>query len=298
MNKTKLQIFIENLFDSLLSLIRIISGSRFFLNYYDRSDNTEECVILGNGPSLTKNLTEHRDFIKSKTTICVNHFPATEFYRTIKPSIFVTSAPELWSEHAEEQYREMGRKIFTSIADCTSWDLKLFIPHHASKSPEWQQIISKNPLVKVHYFNPTPVEGYRNFRNLLFRLNLGMPRPHNVLIPSIMLAINSGFKKIYLLGADHSWLHEITVDDDNDVLINQKHFYDEKTAVARSMHKAGRGKRRLHEVLIKFYYSFEGYHIIKDYAESRRVEIFNATKGSYIDAFERVTLEKIKMTDA
>ena len=41
--------------------------------------------------------------------------------------------------------------------------------------------------------------------------------PHNVLIPSIAIGLRLPFKKIYLAGADHSWLPEITVTDDNEV---------------------------------------------------------------------------------
>ena len=55
-----------------------------------------------------------------------------------------------------------------------------------------------------------------------------MPRPRNVLIPSIMLAINSGYRRVYVAGADHSWLKTLSVDDENRVVSIQPHFYKEK----------------------------------------------------------------------
>ena len=84
----------------------------------------------------------------------------------------------------------------------------------------------------------------------------GMPRPHNVLIPSIILSMRMGFKKIYLAGADHSWLKEIFVSEDNEVFLTQKHFYDEKKAEARTMDKLGKGSRKLsnEELLNRDYY--------------------------------------------
>ena len=121
-----------------------------------------------------------------------------------------------------------------------------------------------------------------------------MPRPHNVIIPSLMIAINLKYKNIYLFGVDHSWLSEITVTDGNDVLINQKHFYDENISKPNTMNKGGVGKRKLYEVLEKFMLSFRGYFIIKDYANYRKTKILNATKNSYIDAFEKVSINKNK----
>ncbi|MEZ5049210.1 MAG: hypothetical protein R2766_06120 [Saprospiraceae bacterium] len=54
-----------------------------------------------------------------------------------------------------------------------------------------------------------------------------MLRPHNVLIPALMNGINLGYKKIYLIGAVFYFYVQQIVNAINEVLINQKHFYDE-----------------------------------------------------------------------
>lgn len=116
-----------------------------------------------------------------------------------------------------------------------------------------------------------------------------MPRPHNVIIPSLMCGIWMGYKNIGLLGAEHSWLPTITVNDNNQVLLNHQHFYDDGAKV-NVMTYEGRRTRKLHEVLEKFYFSFRSYWIIQSFAEKQGVKITNFTPNSYIDAFPKQKL--------
>jgi hypothetical protein len=97
-----------------------------------------------------------------------------------------------------------------------------------------------------------------------------------------------GYEEIFFLGADHSWLPELSVNNNNEVLVNQKHFYDEESSIARQMHKnEGRGNRRIHEVLHKFMLTFAAYHSLNDNAVKKGVKIVNLTEGSFIDAFDK-----------
>ena len=278
---------IYNLVDSMISIIRILIHSRFKSKSPLRNTNYKEAVLLGNGPSLTNSINEHKDFLNEKLIVCVNHFPKTEKYTEIKPQVFVTSAPDLWLDDIDEAFVESSNELFATMASKTNWPIQLFIPFESRNHKRWQNHLVDNSNIEIIYFNNTPIEGFNWFKHLLFMLNLGMPRPHNVMIPSIFLLINSKVKSIYLLGADHSWLPEISVDDSNRVLINQKHFYDEETSKAKTLDKRGKGERRLWELLYKFMRAFKGYFILKEYADKRGTEIFNATPKSYIDAFKR-----------
>jgi hypothetical protein len=89
-------------------------------------------------------------------------------------------------------------------------------------------------------------------------------------------------------------LPDITVNDNNDALINQKHFYDAKSSKHQVLDKKGKGQRRLHEILHKFMLAFAGYFVLREYAESLGAEILNATPNSYIDAFDRIKIENLK----
>ena len=121
-----------------------------------------------------------------------------------------------------------------------------------------------------------------------------MPRPHNVLIPSIATALRLPFRKIYLAGADHSWLPEISVTDDNEVLMHQKHFYDRDVSKAETVKKEDLNSAHLHTILYHMHVAFRAYFILRDYADSLGKEIINITPGSFIDAFRR---EKLPSSD-
>ncbi|MGI9544563.1 MAG: hypothetical protein ACR2MX_14980 [Cyclobacteriaceae bacterium] len=258
----------------------------------------KECVILGNGPSLNDTLEKCPDFLEGRALFAVNFFARTSAFEKLQPKYYVICSPEYFVGEQKKEWVEDRLKTFKILAESTRWELHLFVPTLAKKNKEWQRILETNTNIKIFYFNNTPVEGPPAFRHFLFRKNLGMPRPHNVLIPSIFLALNLEFKKIYLAGADHSWTREISVNDQNQVLIGQKHFYDAETTqetlgknkpAAQAMYLGGTNQtRKLHEVLIKFVRSFQSYWVLKSYAASLDASIINITPGSYIDAFERL----------
>ena len=118
-----------------------------------------------------------------------------------------------------------------------------------------------------------------------------MPRPRNVLIPSIMLAIRSGYKRIGIAGADHSWSRSLSVTEDNEVVSVQPHFYAEDSREEDRVRHEYRGIR-LHSIMESFAVAFRSYHVIADYARSKGVEIWNLTPGSFIDAFPRQDLSE------
>ncbi|MDE6683019.1 MAG: hypothetical protein K2J87_06290, partial [Muribaculaceae bacterium] len=169
----------------------------------------------------------------------------------------------------------------------TDWPLHLFVPARALSDPLWRPIVEKNPNIMVHIYNTTPVEGFFTFEKWAYRKGLGMPRPHNVLIPAIATALRMPFKKIYLAGADHSWLPEITVTDDNEVLMHQKHFYDRESSKADTVKKENLDSAHLHTILYHMHVAFKAYFTLKKYASSLGKEVINITPGSFIDAFKR-----------
>ena len=293
--KSQIQIFLENMLLSVLTVGKVLLLSNPFLRF-PRNKFKKSCVILANGPSLNQTITEHRSFLEDKALFCVNLFARTKNYELLKPAFYVITSPEYWNKDEKDGWYEDRYKTFQDIVDKTKWELYLIVPKLAKKNRVWIKFMERNPNVQLIYFNNTPVEGFRWINHLLFNLNLGIPRPHNVLIPSLFIAIKCGFKKIYLAGTDHNWLQDIYVTENNEVLLSQKHFYDDQfqdknnknSPHPRPMyHGTTKEKRKLHEVLIKFYHAFKGYWDIKDYASEKNVDIVNLTTNSYIDAFNK-----------
>ena len=281
-----IQDFLVKTFQTLATVIKILTGSGIFIKPTHRYDH-ENCLILGNGPSLNQAIEDNLAKLSGYQLICVNHFAESDIYDRIRPQIYVLNAPEMWMDDVEPFHYEKGEKLFHKISQNTLWDIDLFLPYSARKARRWQKVIKKNPKIRINYFNSTPIEGFKWFRRLCYNGYLGMPRPHNVLIPSLMLSLFLNFKKIYLIGTDHSWMKEMWVTEDNEVLLHQKHFYDQGSSEARPMDYLGKGSRKMHEVLQKFVYAFQGYIEINQYSLSKKKEIINCTRGSYIDAFKR-----------
>jgi hypothetical protein len=291
MTKSKFQIFVENTIQSLLSILKIAVFSKSVTSY-KKLRGGDSCIVLGNGPSLNKSMKEHPVFFSSRHLFAVNHFASSDYYTQLKPEYYVLNATEMWNPKAYDKYVKMGETLFTQLAEKTEWPLHLFINSEAAKYSKWKKILASNRHIRVYYFNAAPVEGFQTFEHFCYQKNLGMPRPHNVLIPSLIIALNLKFKKIYIAGADHNWMKDMMVDENNRVYLTQKHFYDEKTAQKNTMHKRGTGVRRMHEVLQKFAHSFESYLKIRAYADKLGIPVINLTEGSFIDAFEREKLSE------
>ncbi len=286
---------VENLLYFTLSLVRLILGLRFYnssIQIVKKVKTTNKALILGNGPSLIETEEKFGHLFQEFDLIAVNRFPETPAFEKYKPKFLVLLAPIFYLPEAQlsEEYIELNSLLFASLEKKTTWNLTVIVPANQRKSRRLLNLLEKNKNIIPYFIKVNPVEGFSWFRHLGYRYRLGMPRPHNVLIPSLMLAMQAEYKHIAIVGADHSWLAEISVDEENQVFVHQKHFYDQSTSEPKQMNDYIVRPRRLHEVLHKFYLSFRGYWEIKTYSEKKKIEIYNCSETSMIDAFERKPL--------
>ncbi len=281
-------IFLRALGESFITLARVVFMTKF-CGKRQVIKKHKNCLILGNGPSLTKLLDDGFDKIKDKDIVAVNFFWKSDYFAEIKPRFYLINSLNYWNSDFTDYNADGRKQTFKQIAKIVDWKMYLLIPAFARRKKAWKKELNANKNIKIIYFNQTPIEGFKWFRNLFLHLNWGMPRPHNVLIPSIKNMIDFNYSEIYIAGADHNWLSEVKVTDDNVVLLKQIHFYDKKNDL-NTMPDGRNGVKPLHDVLLKFAYSFRGYHDLKQYAVSKEINVYNVTKGSFIDAFEKVKL--------
>lgn len=238
--------------------------------------------IMGNGPSLRTNLDNNLELLKRSDTLAVNFAANTPEFRVVRPKYYVLADPHFFRNISDKNVAALSESL-----KAVDWRMTLFVP---AKSRRSVARMIGNPMVSVEGFNFLAAEGWKWLEQFMFRLRLGMPRPRNVLIPSIMIGIWLGYKKIYILGADHSWLKTLDVDSDNRVVSVQPHFYKEDS------HEVERINRtyldlKLHQVLESMTIAFASYHKINAYASRCGITIINATPGSFIDAFPRGSIE-------
>lgn len=275
----KIAATVEAVGQSLASLVKVALQSRR-PSVRPSAAPGDELVVLGNGPSLNDTVALHADFLHGRCLLAVNFAANTPLFQSLKPDYYVLADPHF--------FNPQGNPAVASLWDAlasASWTITLMVPVRAVVPAA----VAANPNVSIQRYNLTPVEGLRWLSHALYRAGLGMPRPRNVLIPSLMLAIAAGFKTIYVAGADHSWMKTISVDDDNHVVSVQPHFYkdsDNEHARVRKDYM----NYPLHQIVYSFYVAFRSYHALQRYAKSVGVSIFNITPGSFIDAFPRKKL--------
>jgi hypothetical protein len=230
--------------------------------------------------------TTFRSNISNRDVLCVNHFCESEYYQEIQPRLYIHAAPEMYIKEVNQDLESRRQTFWDTLVSKTTWEMDFFIPHAAKKNTFWLKKVEMNPKINIRYYNLVALDGFPSFKHWAYKNGLGTPRVHNIIGYSLTNMIRVGYREIYLTGVEHSWLNLISVTENNLALVGQPHFYnpDSKPAV---MYKGGTGTRKLHEILHKFYLTFQGYWEIKEYAATKNVEIYNLTKGSFIDAFTR-----------
>ena len=276
--------FFSQLEQTFLSIAKIALQSRP-CHKPPQAKPDNELVILGNGPSLNDTMLHHKDFLLSRHLLAVNFAACTPMFAELKPKFYMLTDPHFFLRLEQENVMQLW-KVF---ANDVNWDMTLFIPTKVNKSGEWYSLVTSNKHISVSTYNMTPAEGFAWFENFIYSHRMGMPRPRNVLIPSLMQAISMRYNKVYLAGADHSWLKTLSVDHDNRVVSIQPHFYKEAKKEEDRI-KKDYMNIPLHQVLESMYIAFRTYHTIRRYADHRGTEIINITPDSFIDAFPRLVL--------
>lgn len=264
--------------ETLASFVKILLLSRS-ASAAAKADARREIVILGNGPSLRGLIDESRAWLDGRSLLAVNFAANTPEFFDLRPEYYVLADPLLFRPAGNANVEKLWKNLSLARHEMT-----LFVP--VKQRMLALALLKGNRNVRVKTFNMTPADGYGFFRRAVYASGLGMPRPRNVLIPSIMLAIGEGFGRIYLAGADHSWSRTLYVTDENLVVNTAPHFYKDNEKETRRILSDYKGLH-LHQILESMSIAFRSYFTILDYARRRGVEIVNITPDSFIDAFPK-----------
>ena len=283
--------FLSTLFASLLSLVKVAIRGRHATQLPTRQ--LPLCSVLGNGPSLNESLTDQLDFIRQTEIVCVNNFAHSPAFAQLRPQNYVISDPNYFVFTEQTTDRDDIRRTLAVFLEQVDWPMTLYVPHFAKGSYLPGKIERGNASIRVVYFNYTVVSGFKPMTYWLYEKGLGMPRAQTVIIAALTLMVNRKFDTIYLFGADTSWHEQIRLNDQNQLLIKQIHFYDKPTDVRHEPVYSDKHRQRTFSMASQFlslHKVFRGYEILRDYADHRHVTILNASAKSYIDAFDRTTV--------
>ena len=270
--------------DTCFSIIRIALNTSFkkTIPFLSKS---KICLIMGNGPSLIKSMEDNMQKISELDLVAVNYMALSPEYIKYKPNIYVLCDPAYWYDTPSEDVKIRVRNLYAHISEKTHWKLQLYIPYQARKNAEISITLSNNPNIRLCYYNKTKFEGYKFLCYRIYNKQWGMSRAQNVIVASLMLSIYSGYKEIYLAGADSDYIKNFWVDEDNNLRHDDRHFYkDAEKNVKRVL------PEKIHEEMLSNYYMFKSYIDIEAYSVYRKIKIYNTGLSSFIDAFEKKSI--------
>lgn len=257
-----------------------------------RPADTTACVVLGNGPSLKESLAHHPDFLAGKDLVCTNDFADTEYFTSLQPRYYVFTDPTYWAPNASDRFQKLFagyRDKFTQV----DWPLFILMPMAARSWNYFQDLSKNNPRIRLLYFNSIEVDCFRRLRFWLYRRNLAAPPLQNVMAAGIFLGLNMGYRSVYLLGGDHSWHESLYVDEHNRLYITNARIQDREQSSGSPFYEdpSESDPYNMYRLFHAFSRMYLGYMELEAYARSIDAKVFNSSKRSYIDAFERFSLE-------
>lgn len=238
--------------------------------------------ILGNGPSLREALDNPATLatLRKEETLAVNLSILTPEICDLRPRHYVLADPAFFAKVKTGKIPA----VWEALAK-VDWEMTLWLP---AKFRNMAEVKALPATVTPAFYNLTPAEGFPAFVDRLTHAGVAMPRPRNVLIPAIVCMIRAGYEEIILLGADHNWSRTLWVTDRNRVVSVQPHFYEDSSEELRRAEEVFAGIH-LSEIYDSYAITFRSHEALARYAARQRRRVLNATPGSFIDAYPRIS---------
>ena len=218
----------------------------------------ERCFIVGNGPSLTP---EDLDKLKGETTFSSNRiysiFPSTSW------------RPTYYAAFDESVAAAEG------VADgINSIDCEMKFVRRQGYYKAFRPIKQPVCYVKTYYSRK-----YLDNPQFSTDASKGIYTIGSVTYAMIQLAVHMGFKEIYLIGMDNRYAFSILRDG---TIVENKNV---------TSHFAADTKQKAHPAAT--WEMDVGFEYAKKVSKENGFRIFNATRGGFLEAFERVNLDEI-----
>lgn len=259
---------------------------QYFRNEFKRTKQNKRLCLLGNGPSFSL-IEEHIDKLKDYDFCAVNLSVNTDLFFILKPKMLVMVDMIFWMQPKLEKIKKAWENI-----QRINWDIQIFIPYNFPN--QMKKEFERNGHVTVCRYannNWEPETRSANFLKMwLYKKGLVSPNGTNVSIAAIYTAILNGYKEINLLGVEHSWMNDIKVNEHNEVVLIDRHYYGNTEHVWLDYEG---NPIKLRDFLESQLATFTGHMYLRDFANYMHIQIINRTKNSYIDAYEKKNLDNL-----
>lgn len=251
---------------------------------YSNNVQKKEITLLCNGPSL-KEVLPAVSKMSNQDFVVVNFFAFSEFFKQIKPRIYCLCDGMFFLNTPKNKRREEVLKLYKILNEEVNWNMRLIIPiHFFNEFKEFSKLNNSN--IEVVGANQIDFDISEKKLHKLYKKNWACPNPQTVAIMAIYVSINSGYKTINLYGVDHTFTQSLCVNNQNQLCMKYEHFYDTTVELKPIQDALGNYPSFAHELqtIVNIFHSHEK---LESYAKSVNCKIWNCTKGSFIDAYER-----------
>ena len=273
---------------SCLSLFRIAKNSTLKIADLPRGDG-RKLLILATGPSLKRVLENDFETLRKYELMAVNKFVTRIEFEKLCPGQYVLLDAVFSTKNNTADKLKIRDEVLQALVTKTDWNMNLFFPSNTDMKQELETIFSANRNIRLHYFNMTTVDGLKPFSFYCYKKGYGMPFAGNVLVSALWLAINMGYKKIVLAGADMSMHNMAHVTKENRLCLGDVYYYK----ADYSMRDCVVIDQKVDAYFFKIARTFEAFGILKQYAAHNHATVLNSSMESYLDDFEKVEISEI-----
>jgi hypothetical protein len=229
----------------------------------------QRVFILASGPSIK---TQDLSVLRGEHCISVSNFFVHPAFPEIRPRYHCIAPlhPPFTAEDGARWFRQMDPFMIETTLLLGVSDKPL--------------VQSRGLLTQrtVRYLNFSAEWGDRS--NPEFHLSRPLPIPQSVSIMALMAALYLGFNEIFLLGTDHTFFNPA------DGSYDYQHFYADPKANALGKDPPTADLEDNFRCQATLWHQ---YKMLRAFAQSRGVTIYNASAGGILDLFPRVRLEEV-----
>ncbi len=255
--------------------------------------DNDKLFIVATGPSAKKFWSDF-EFQKQVLAydICLlndSFFAYKEQVFKLRPKYFCIMdwgyfGKNVWGDRSSEERLSVINENLKILKE-VNWPLTMIIP--CGKTLD---IV--NPNISYIYLNASICDKKIKCKYYLYDKNIMNPCNNTVTHSAIYFGIMSGYKRIGLIGADCNFVKNIEVDPDGQVSMFIPHSFEDQEFMEKfylneiQMFQSDEGV--VSACLKRESETVGGYMYLRDYADYKKVKIFNYSKGTLIDAFEIV----------
>lgn len=245
------------------------------------------CVI-GNGPSLKKDLPLILKNKKNWDIISVNQFSTYKEFEKIKPKLYVLVDSIYWDKNLHNDIIIKSSNAINSLNEKTDWDLNLYVP--ISKKIYFQNIFKKNINIKVCGIkNGGKLFNNKTLMRHILKYQLSFLPTVNVVHLAIQIGFFLKYRKIFLFGLDSDGFKNFYVDPITNLVYSNTYNYSNKLLNKRI--PAQKKHKRLSQRLDQVSLSFKLYEVMSRQANFENIELYNCSSFSMIDSIKRKNLK-------